>query len=96
MRRAALLKHFEFECTCPACVADYRPDLTFTDRGLNYMKNYPKMTIEEILAEFKEHCEYYKKDFKQYPSNELLFFQKTIIGTLGLISAMSFWPFEPL
>lgn len=54
------------------------------------------MTFEEVLIAFKEQCDYFKKNFKQYPSNELVDFQKTILVTLGVISAMSLWPFEQL
>lgn len=54
------------------------------------------MSFEEVLAALKENCEYLKKNFKQYPSNELVGLQKSILVTLNVVSAMSFWPYEQL
>lgn len=98
IRRTALLKHFEFKCTCPVCVdvdfiRCFHPDFPVLNRRV-ILNQDPKTTIEEVLKEFKEHCEYFKNNFEQCSTNELA--GKSIVIVLDIISAMSFWPFEQL
>lgn len=88
------MKSYDFECSCAACLNDYsvmslpRYDPTFVEPA----KKLPD-TIEGTINELKNHFDYIKKNFKNYPSLELLDLSMRCGQLLDSIEKKSAWPF---
>lgn len=91
LRRANLLKEFNFQCGCVACLNDWP---TFKQLNVKEMKlmKYAKKVNDELVEMLKNHNQLLKnfkncqnilnENHQNYPSMELCIIQKTFVTFL--------------
>jgi hypothetical protein len=93
IRREVLREGFQFECLCPACVNDYQFDSlpSHPQKFKPLPKSLPNQ-FKDAVTDFKEQCEYTKKYFKNYPSQELAVVQERMTNLLIYMREIELFP----
>jgi hypothetical protein len=83
IRREVLRGLFQFQCFCPACANDYQfHSLPKHPRNFKVPSEESPSQFKDAVTEFKKHCAYTKKHFKNYPSQEHYLVQERISNLL--------------
>jgi SET and MYND domain-containing protein 4 len=97
-RQQALRENFRFKCSCFPCSNNWNVNtiqtLPIYDRNfpLPLLPNQLPLKFKDAVREFKENCDYIKKNFTHYPSNEI--FAKLFRNILLVyrINDLALWP----
>lgn len=94
-RKHELMKHYDFICSCPGCVNDYRegPQMPRKDPGFDYLSF---ISSSGVVGAWKsrsiELSNYIKKHFKSYPSREIHFCEQQLSAIIQRACWILEWP----